>query len=338
MTSAQTFHDHIKELRHRILWCILPIGASAGLAYIWRIPLIRFMQHPIGVTLFYTSPAGSFNFILKLSTVIGIFVALPVIIYNLLRFIEPALPVHITRRIMLTILLTSFGLALAGMAFSFFYLLPLSLKFFSGYATAQIKPLISADEYLSFLMGHLITFALMFQIPLVVLFINWIRPIKPGKLLRYQRHVVVGSFALAVILPFTYDPISQFIVAIPIVVLFYLSAVLLWIANRKRPYPDEVKVKQLVPAPRATPILSNTPKPFLQPAPAAKPLPALPMRRSYSMDGFVSRPIQVLPRSAQRAYAAEPQRQSREPVPSQPPFTRKGLTIDGISPPLPSYY
>ena len=325
MASLETFHDHIKELRRRILWIVLAIGFSAGIAYVLRMRLIVYLQRPLGAPLFYTSPAGSFNFILKLSTLIGIFVALPVIIYNLLRFIEPALPITIKRRAMLTVISASFSLALAGIAFSYFCLLPLSLHFFSSYASAQIKPLISANEYLSFMMGHLITFALVFQIPLVVLFINWIKPIKPGKLLRYQRHIIVGSFGLAVILPFTYDPISQFIVAVPIVVLFYLSIILLWIANRKLVYPEDVQ-------PEIT-VLKSVPTPYLAPTPLPVMSAALPVKRYFAIDGFVTKSVPP----AAFTYKPEPTQPVVTTQPSPASQIRPKLAIDGISPPLPSY-
>lgn len=254
MGPSQTFNDHIAELKRRFLWVGLSIVVTAILGYVLREQMVAILQHPLGAPLFYSSPAGSFNFIIKLSTGIGIFVAMPVIIYNLLRFIEPALPHRITKIFFAKIIGASFALASAGIAFAYYQMIPLSLKFFAGYSTAEIKPLISADEYLSYIMGNMIAFALIFQIPLLILFINWVKPTKPKQLLKYQRHVIVGAFGLAVILPFTYDPISQFIVAVPIVILFYLSAILLWVVNRQ---PKKAKLGVFE---------FSTPKPYNWPA------------------------------------------------------------------------
>lgn len=245
MAPSLTFHDHIVELRRRLLWVGLSLAATAGLGYALRVRLINILQQPLGSPLFYSSPAGSFNFVMKLSMGIGIFVALPVIIYQILRYVEPALPHRIQKRTMLKIIGSSCLLALAGISFAYFQMIPLSLKFFAGYSTAAIKPLISADQYLSYIMGNLVTFALMFQIPLVILFINWVKPTNPRQLLKYQRHVIVGAFGLSIILPFTYDPISQFVVAIPIVFLFYLSTIMLWVVNKRRK-PSKVGVFEFV--------------------------------------------------------------------------------------------
>lgn len=240
MAPPQTFHDHISELRRRLAWVVVVIGGSTAVGYAFRMPIITFLQHPLGAPLFYTSPAGSFNFILKTSTMLGIIIALPLIVYHSIRFVEPALSAPIRRSVIARVIFFATVLAVMGAAFGFFIIVPTSLHFFSGYSSATIKPLISADEYLSFVLGVLVTFGLLFQIPLVVLFINSVKRIRPGKLLKYQRHVVVGAFVLAVILPFTYDPVTQLVMAIPIVFLYYLSVILVWSTNRRAVYEGDV--------------------------------------------------------------------------------------------------
>lgn len=277
MTPAKmTFMDHIKELRRRFLWVFLAASLSGGVAYIARNRLIEILQHPLARPLYFTSPAGSFNFILKLSVIVGLFIALPVLVYQILRFIEPALPTRIGRSLMAKIVGASFLLAVAGVGFGFFIMIPMSLHFFLGYSTAQIKPLITADEYFSFVLNHMLTFAVAFQIPMIFLFINRIKPLSPRKLLRYQRHVVVGAFALAIILPFTYDPLSQFIVAIPIVVLYYFSILLIWLTNRSKPKSASLAQPGQTQEQASGAFYLDAPKPLVRPAVQPRPL-----------DGFV---------------------------------------------------
>ncbi len=332
MTPSQTFQDHIKELRRRVLWVVLSIGLSGGVAYVLRFRLISLLQHPLQSPLFYTSPTGSFNFVLQLSLVIGLFIALPVMIYQLLRFIEPALPITIKRGTMIRVIGSSFTLASIGIAFGYFYMVPLSLHFFASFSNDLIKPLITANEYLSYMLGNLITFALVFQIPLIVLFINWIRPIKPRRLLHYQRHVIVGAFGLAIILPFTYDPISQFITAVPIIFLYYLSVVVLWVANRRKqpakiPHyatRPSVLAPSLVPVNAAPPVANE------------KPRSPLPLRPPRSLDGFIIAPARrTVPVPAQRlAIVDKPPAVNQ--VLARPKLRRRPLAIDGISVFLPS--
>lgn len=344
MASTQTFHDHILELRRRLLLVILAIGISGVIAYIVRVQVIRYLQRPLGATLFYTSPAGSFNFVMELSMIIGVFVALPIFIYQLIRFIEPALPIRIKRLSMLKIIGSSFGLALIGIAFAYLYMIPLSLHFFSGFSTAQIKPLINASEYLSYVISNLLIFALIFQIPLLVLFINWIKPIKPSKILHYQRHVIVGAFGLAVILPFTYDPMSQFIVAVPIILLYYTAVILLWATNRRkvsRKRKQHVQAIAPIPSTRlSAPIAGIADKPATD-SPASvvvapvtpKPITASvrPQQRAPLIDGVIkrsqpsihSREITITKRPTPRVSL--PQR-----APVQLALANKSAPLDGI--------
>lgn len=328
MAPSQTFHDHLKEFRRRLMWVMLAIGISGGISFALYKPLVVILQKPLGAPLFYTSPAGSFNFILKLSVIIGMFVALPVMIYHLIRFIEPALPIRIKRKQMIKVIGASFTLAVAGVCFGFFLMIPLSLHFFMGYSSAEIKPLITANEYLTFVLNHMLTFAVVFQIPLIILFINWIKPIKPSQLLKWQRHIIVAAFGISVLLPFTYDPVSQFIVAVPIVGLYYLSVLLLVIVNRK--HKDKIPAK-FAPAPAPmTPPLAR--RPVSAPLPVPMPRPTF-SPHPRALDGFT-----VSTRRKEHTQTRRPaveSRRSDRPVDNRPtlhlrPFNRK-MAIDGVS-------
>jgi sec-independent protein translocase protein TatC len=269
----------------------LAVIASAAIGFTYRVPLVNFLQRPLGAPLYYTNPAGSFTFSVNVSILVSLFIALPVIVYQLLRFIEPALTKRIQKGLMTKVIIVSFALATAGVVFGYYIIVPLSLHFFSQYSTASLKPLISSDSYLSYLVNNLVIFALVFQLPLIILFIDKIKPLKPRRLLHYQRHVIVGALVIALILPFTYDPISQFVVALPIVVLYYLSILLVWRAGRKRarierrtsnqPRPQPVTVE---PEPKVQPKLSTEPPKKPQ---GRKPRPAPVMR---SIDGIAYRP------------------------------------------------
>jgi len=232
--SKETFHHHVGELRKRLAWVVAAVVCSGMLGYVFRDPVIALLQQPLNAPLFYTSPAGSFNFVMKVATIIGMFIALPVLVYQLLRFIEPALPKKLNKKTLLSVISSSFMLACMGIGFGFFIMIPISLKFFAGFSNEQIQPLISATEYLNYVLNILIFFAVIFQIPLISLFINTIKTIDTKKMLKYQKHVIVGSLLLALILPFTYDPVSQFIMALPIVVLFYTSVVLIIVVNKRK--------------------------------------------------------------------------------------------------------
>ena len=237
MSPTQTFQQHVLELRHRVYWIFLAIVASGIIGYNLRLGIIRIISKPLGAPLYYNNPAGSFNFEIKVSLIVSLFIALPVIVYQLLRFVQPALPRKVSKKLVASVITSSFLLASIGIAFGYYVIVPLSLHFFARFSTEQLKPLISSDSYLSYLVNNLIVFAIVFQLPLLIYFINRIKPLKPKKLLHYQRYVIVGAFILALVLPFTYDPISQFVIALPVILLYYLSIIIVWISNKNKLVP-----------------------------------------------------------------------------------------------------
>jgi len=233
MEKSETFHDHVNELKKRIFWVFFAVSVSAILGYVFRVPIISFLDKPLGQTLYYTTPGGSFNFVVKVAGIFGVFIAVPVLVYQIIKFLEPAINQKIKTSKLIKVMVLSMMLAFFGAAFAFYVIIPTSLHFFSGFATNTIKPLISANDYINYVTNSILCFAILFQIPLLIDFIDHISPIKPSKLLKYQKHVVVGALIIAILLPFSYDPISQFIVAVPIIVLYYASAAMLYFKNKK---------------------------------------------------------------------------------------------------------
>lgn len=233
--TGQSFLSHVHELRRRLAWSALVVICGGLIGFLLRRSLVRFLVRPLHQQLFYSAPSGGFEFVMRISVSVGLVLALPVLIYNIIRFIEPAFEKHknsLSRKKVLLIIGASVILAASGIAFAFIWVLPMSFHFFSEFNIGPIRPLISTSEYLGFVLGSLVTFALIFQLPLLLLSINSISRFPPGSLTKYRRHVIVGSLAIALVLPFTYDPITQFIVAIPIVCLYELSVVAIWANNR----------------------------------------------------------------------------------------------------------
>lgn len=235
--QKQTISEHLNELRSRIVKSALVFFVFGGVGYVLHNQLISLLRKPLHQTLYYNSPAGGFTFVMKICMLTGILAAVPVVVYNLVSFIQPALNGALLRRQIRQFTMLSIVLAAAGVVFAYLMILPMSLHFFQGFQVAGVKSLISADDYLSFVINCMITFVLVSQIPLLILIIDRITPLPPSKLLHYERHVIVGALAIAIILPFTYDPVTQFVVAIPIVVLYNLSILLLWLVRRQNRLP-----------------------------------------------------------------------------------------------------
>lgn len=299
VSQAQlTFAGHVHELRRRLYAPALILLAGGFIGYRYNKEIIGFLQAPLNQTLYYSNPAGGFNFVMKVSVILGIVLAIPVITYNLVAFLKPAFAKRISRKLIILVTAFSIIFGLAGAAFAYFLILPVSLHFFMGVNTSGLTPLISADDYLNFVLTCVLTFFLLFQIPLIVLFINHIKPLSPRKLLKYEKFVIAGSLVIALVLPFTYDPLTMFLIALPMIVLFNLSLLFVWLANRRRTKRDKANLVRTEQAPKPRPALRPAPVPssllpqisFVDLEPAFSEAPAPQLQPAFSGGSSIHAP------------------------------------------------
>lgn len=252
-----TLLDHLHELRFRVACSAAAFLAGGAVGYIFHLQIIEWVRRPLHQTLYFNTPAGNFNFIMSICMLTGLIAAIPVIAYNLIAFIQPALPSAVLGKKIRRMTLFSFVLAMCGMFFAYFVIIPASLRFFLGFNIAGIEAIITADSYLQFIISSLISFMVIFQIPLIMTIIDRIKPIPPSKLLKKERHVIVGSLVIALAQPFTYDPLTMFLIAAPMIVLYNLSIIMLYLAHRKRPAAMPMQTPLFRPAPKLSMVPSQ---------------------------------------------------------------------------------
>ena len=224
--KATKLVDHIRELRKRFVISFIVLVVSGVVVYMFYGPLLNFLRSPLGTPLFYSSPAGSFSFVMRICFMGALAITIPVIVFNLLMFIRPAFSRLIpVKRVVVTSILSAL-LALSGAAFGFYYIVPGSLRFFAGFQVSGLNAIISADSYLGFVTNVIITFVLVFQIPLLIAFIDKIKPLRPRTLLAGEKWVILGSLAISVLVPFAFDLVTSLLIALPIVILYNLAIVI----------------------------------------------------------------------------------------------------------------
>lgn len=226
------FIDHVSELRKRLLWVALIVTAFSCGAFAIHQQILDIIQRPLGQTLYFTSPTGGLSFVLQLCLTVGVILGFPVIVYHIYQFISPLWQKSKKLGVFYYIF-ASFALACSGVLFAYYISLPAAIKFLTQFGGENVQALIKANEYFSFALAYLGGFALLFQIPLIIALINRVTPLGPRKMLASQKWIILMSFAAAAIITPTPDPINQFILAAPAVLLYQLSIIMIWLINKK---------------------------------------------------------------------------------------------------------
>ncbi len=233
--DRQTFLEHLHEFRNRLFIMALVLVGGTLIGYSWHDQLIQFLITPLGgQKLIYLTPGGGFDFIFKVSLYVGCALAIPVGIYQLYRYLRPVMGIR-GQRLTPLVLILSNVLAIAGMTFGYFVALPAALRFLTGFGGEYIEAALTASSYLNFVVAYMLGLALLFQLPLILLFLNATNgPLKPRQLFISEKYVVLGVFILAAIITPTPDIANQTIVAAPVLGVYQLGIGLVLWQNRGR--------------------------------------------------------------------------------------------------------
>jgi len=234
------FMDHLEELRKRLFWIAgaVVIGVVVAFVLLSKLDIIRLLERPIlpllhGQKLIYTHPGTSFHILLNASLVLGIILASPVLVGQLWGFLAPALYAH-EKRVVVPVVVSMVALFLAGVALSYFVVLPLTLRFLMSIESTALTPMISATEYFDFAISMCLAFGAVFEVPIAILALTALGLITPQFLSRYRRHAIVVCLTAAAFITPGADPYSLFALAIPLYVLYELSVFVAMFAWRKR--------------------------------------------------------------------------------------------------------
>ena len=249
-----TVNDHIRELAIRLFVTLIAMVIAGTVVFFFYGPILAFLSSPLGAPLYYNNPAGSFSFVMKICLTGALVVTIPVLTFNIIMFVKPAFKKTLSMKRILITTGISTCLAIVGAVFAFYVILPGSLKFFKGFQVSGLHALISADSYLSFVTNLIIMFVFVFQIPLLMIFIDHIKPLKPINLIKRGKWVVIGSIIITIIQPFTYDLVTSLLIALPIIALYYLSVLAVVMQHAREKRKEFKAVYAVVAKPVLTPI------------------------------------------------------------------------------------
>jgi len=224
--------DHLGELRGVLIQSSVAALLATILCWFWSADLLELMIRPIrDQGIYFTAPNEAFLTRLKLSAVVGLFVVAPFIFFKIYGFILPGLYQR-ERRMVTPLLLATTGLFYLGVSFAFVVVIPQVISFLLSFGTEAMEPLIGVGPYFNFVSRLCLAFGLVFELPLLILFLSVLGIVNPRMLLRGWRYAIIIIAALSAMLT-PPDVISQVMMAGPVLVL-YIGSVLVSIAVTSR--------------------------------------------------------------------------------------------------------
>jgi len=222
-----TLVEHLTELRHRLLVCIVAIVPAFALTYAFHERLIgRLMDLvPEGVPIVTLGVTEPFTTSLKVSFYAAIALVLPIILWQAWAFLAPAVS-DATQKILGIFVVLATLLFVAGVAFCYAIVLPKALSFLVDYDSELYTEQIRASYFLSFVALTLLAFGIAFEMPIFILGLVRLGVLSAERLRKNRRIGYVAMLAFAILLP-TVDPVSLVLETVPLLVLFESS---IWIA------------------------------------------------------------------------------------------------------------
>jgi sec-independent protein translocase protein TatC len=232
---------HLEELRKRIVFSV--IAVLVGFLSCWSFAdrIFGLMQQPIvgalrhhGIAggLVYLNPTEPFNLYLEVALVGGLFAASPFVFYQLWLFIAPGL-YRTEKRYVLPFLLSTVALFIAGGLFGYKMVYPASLDFLIGYGQ-RFQPMITIGEYTKLFVTITLGLGLIFEMPILVLFLALMRVITARWMWLNLRYSILVIFIIAAIVTPTADILNMCLFATPMVALYVISMGVAWLVNSKR--------------------------------------------------------------------------------------------------------
>jgi sec-independent protein translocase protein TatC len=237
--AEMPFLDHLDELRSRLIWSLvaLLVACVLGLIAVAELHVLELVERPLrGLlpedNLYYTNPTTPFFITLKLGFIVGLVLAFPFLAWQLWAFLSPALYEN-ERKFAIPAIAFGTLLFLGGIALAYFVVLPFGLQVLLSFYEESLSPLITVDEYLKFATMLILAFGLIFELPVLLVFLSMVGIVTPEGLTKYRRHaVVVMAVVSAMMTPA--DPFTMLAMMLPLMVLYEGSIITVKVLQKRR--------------------------------------------------------------------------------------------------------
>jgi sec-independent protein translocase protein TatC len=219
--------QHLGELRSRLMVASFAVLIATAAAFFFAKDIILALEAPahLGKPLQIISPTEGFTTYMRVALFSGIALAMPVILYEIYAYVDPALRPN-ERRFLLTLGPFVLALFIGGMAFCYFLLLPNAINFLFTFGSDVFEAAPRASEYVSFVTTFILGVGLVFEMPIIIFALTRIGLVSRSWLAKQRRYVVLFVFIAGAIITPTPDPFNQTLVAVPMYLLFELGLLL----------------------------------------------------------------------------------------------------------------
>lgn len=247
--GKMSFLEHLDELRRRLIISVVALLVGFLIAFLftwptgipgWPVsPIFEFIMRPLqeilppGGRLVYTEPAEAFILYIKIAALAGLILAIPVVLYQLWRFVAPGLYSREKRFAIPFVFFASFFFA-TGALFSHYMLFPWAWRFFAGFSTDYMEFFPRIQPAFSLYVKLVLACGLVFQMPTLVFFLARVGAVTPGFLITNTKYAILIIFIFAAVLTPTGDPVTLTMMAAPMILLYGLSIVIAWLFRRRR--------------------------------------------------------------------------------------------------------
>jgi sec-independent protein translocase protein TatC len=238
--GKMSFLEHLDELRKRIIRALMSLAVGVAIAAFFLEDILNFVMRPLAATLppganfIFTYPTEAFMLRIRIALIAGLFIATPLIFWQVWQFVAPALYAKERRYAIPFVTLSSLGF-IGGAAFSHYVAFPLMWRFFSSFSDDMIVFMPRIEDTFSMYMRMLLGMAAVFQMPAMIFFLARMGVVTARWMIRQFKYAVLVIVVLAAVITPSSDVASQMIVAGPMVVLYVLSIGIAWMFGKKKP-------------------------------------------------------------------------------------------------------
>ena len=264
--ARMTIIEHLAELRVRGVYALGAAIVGAIISWIWVEELFTFLLQPLEVAAMRAGMADKleavnykdiiepFFTLMKTAMVGGIFLAIPIILYNIWAFVAPGLYKH-EKRLAAPFVVLATLFFLMGAGFCYYFVMPYGFQFLLEFNKNVGQPVIMMREHYALSMKLLLAFGAVFELPVLAMFLSALGVITHRTLIKFWRYAVLAAFVFAAVLT-PPDVITQLAMAVPLVILYFISIGVAYVFTTRRERaeararaadPDQVSDAELEP-------------------------------------------------------------------------------------------